>query len=66
MKVLLLGPNGAVGRIVLDDLLKSDHDTKALVRNVGTMPLKHPRLSQDAAGSGPVAPGRIFEIQGSQ
>jgi putative NADH-flavin reductase len=45
MKILLLGANGAVGQLALDDLLKANHEVKALVRNASTMPTKHPRLT---------------------
>jgi putative NADH-flavin reductase len=45
MKILLLGPNGAVGQIVLDDLLKSNHEVTALVRNAATIQTMHPRLT---------------------
>ena len=45
MKILLLGANGAVGQLALDDLLKANHEVKALVRNASTMQKKHPRLT---------------------
>ncbi len=45
MKILLLGANGAVGQLVLDDLLKANHEVKALVRNASAMQRKHPRLT---------------------
>jgi putative NADH-flavin reductase len=45
MKILLLGANGAVGQLALDDLLKADHEVKALVRNAFTMQRKHSRLT---------------------
>ena len=45
MKVVVLGPNGAVGQIVLDHLLKLNHEVKALVRNAATIQMKHPRLT---------------------
>ena len=45
MKILLLGGNGAVGRLALDDFLNANHDVKALVRNAATLPRKHPRLT---------------------
>ena len=45
MKILLLGPNGAVGQIVIDDLLKANHQVTALVRNPTTIQKKHPRLT---------------------
>ena len=45
MKILLLGANGAVGQLVLDELLKANHEVKALVRNVFAMQKKHPRLT---------------------
>jgi putative NADH-flavin reductase len=45
MKILLLGANGAVGQLALDDLLKANHEVKALVRNVSSMQKKHPRLT---------------------
>jgi putative NADH-flavin reductase len=45
MKILLLGPNGAVGQIVLNDLLQSNHEVTALVRNVATLQRTHPKLT---------------------
>ena len=45
MKILLLGANGAVGQLALDDLLRANHVVKALVRNASTMQKKHPRLT---------------------
>ncbi|HKV79607.1 MAG TPA: NAD(P)H-binding protein [Candidatus Sulfotelmatobacter sp.] len=45
MKILVLGPNGAVGQIVIDDLLKANHQVTALVRNPTTIQKKHPRLT---------------------
>ena len=45
MKILLLGGNGAVGQLALDDLLGAGHDVKALVRNASAMQRKHPRLT---------------------
>jgi putative NADH-flavin reductase len=45
MKILLLGGNGAVGQLALDDLLKANHEVKALVRNPSAMPRKHPQLT---------------------
>jgi putative NADH-flavin reductase len=45
MKILVLGPNGAVGQIVIDDLLKANHEVTALVRNPTTIQKKHPRLT---------------------
>ena len=45
MKILLLGPNGAVGQIVLEELLKSNHEVTALVRNATAIQTKHPQLS---------------------
>jgi putative NADH-flavin reductase len=45
MKILLLGANGAVGQLVLDDLLQANHDVKALVRNASTMQGNHRRLT---------------------
>lgn len=44
MKILLLGPNGAVGQIVLNDLLGSNHEVTALVRNAATIQRRDPRL----------------------
>ena len=43
--MLVLGPNGAVGQIVIDDLLKANHKVTALVRNPTTIQKKHPRLT---------------------
>jgi len=45
MKILLLGANGAVGRLALDDLLKANHEVTALVRNTSTLQRKHPQLT---------------------
>jgi putative NADH-flavin reductase len=45
MKILLLGANGAVGLLVLDELLKAEHEVTALVRNASTVPWTHPRLA---------------------
>jgi len=45
MNILLLGANGAVGQIVLDDLLNANHKVKALVRNASAMRRSHPRLT---------------------
>jgi putative NADH-flavin reductase len=45
MKVLMLGANGAVGQLALDDLLKANHEVKALVRNASTIKRKHPWLT---------------------
>lgn len=45
MKILLLGGNGAVGRLALDEFLNANHDVKALVRNAATLARKHVRLT---------------------
>ena len=45
MKILILGANGAVGKLVLDELLQANHDVKALVRNASAMQRKHRRLT---------------------
>jgi len=45
MNVLVLGANGAVGQIVIVELLKSNHEVTALARNAGAIQLKHPRLT---------------------
>ena len=45
MKILILGANGAVGKLVLDELLQANHDVKALVRNGSAMQRKHRRLT---------------------
>lgn len=44
-KILLLGGNGAVGRLALDEFLNANHDVKALVRNAATLARKHVRLT---------------------
>lgn len=44
MKILVLGANGAVGQLAIDELLKANHEVKALVRNASTLSKKHPRL----------------------
>jgi putative NADH-flavin reductase len=45
MKILLLGANGAVGQLALEDLLKANHEVTALVRNASTLRRKHPQLT---------------------
>jgi putative NADH-flavin reductase len=45
MKIVVLGANGAVGQLAIADLLKANHEVKALVRNASTMPTKHSRLT---------------------
>lgn len=45
MKRVVLGANGAVGKFAIADLLKANHEVKALVRIASTMPKKHPRLT---------------------
>ena len=45
MKVLVLGANGAVGQLAISELLQANHEVTALVRNVSTMPRRHPRLT---------------------
>jgi putative NADH-flavin reductase len=45
MKILVVGANGAVGRLALDELLNANHDVKALVRNASSLERKHPRLT---------------------
>jgi putative NADH-flavin reductase len=45
MKILLLGGNGAVGQLALDESLNANHDVKALVRNGSTLTRKHARLT---------------------
>jgi putative NADH-flavin reductase len=45
MKILLLGANGAVGQLVLEDLLKANYEVKALLRNASALQRKHPRLT---------------------
>jgi putative NADH-flavin reductase len=45
MKILLLGGNGAVGQLALDEFLNANHDVKALVRNASTLTRKHARLT---------------------
>jgi len=45
MKVLLLGPNGAVGQIVLYDLMKTNHEVTALVRSAAAIRTNHSRLT---------------------
>ena len=45
MKILLLGANGAVGQLALDELLRANHEIRALVRNVSTMQKQHPLLT---------------------
>lgn len=44
MKILLLGANGAVGQLALDEFLNANHDVTALVRNAATLTRKHTRL----------------------
>ena len=45
MKILILGANGAVGQLALDEFLNANHDVKAMVRNASTLNRKHARLS---------------------
>jgi putative NADH-flavin reductase len=45
MKVLVLGANGAVGQLVLNDLLEANHQVTALVRNASTIQKNHRRLT---------------------
>jgi putative NADH-flavin reductase len=45
MKILHLGANGAVGQLALEELLRTNHDVSALVRNAPTLQIKHPRLN---------------------
>jgi putative NADH-flavin reductase len=45
MNILLLGANGAVGQIVLADLLNANHKVKALVRKASAMRTSHARLT---------------------
>ena len=45
MKILVLGANGAVGQLAIDELLKANHEVKAVVRNASTLSKKHPRLT---------------------
>jgi uncharacterized protein YbjT (DUF2867 family) len=37
MKTLVLGANGAVGQLVLNDLLEANHEVTALVRNASAL-----------------------------
>ena len=48
MKILVLGANGAVGQLAIDELLKANHEVKALVRNASTLSKSTPasRLSR--------------------
>ena len=45
MKILSLGANGAVGQLALDDLLNTNHEVTALVRDTSSMKRKHPQLT---------------------
>jgi putative NADH-flavin reductase len=45
MKILSLGANGAVGQLVIDDLLNANHEVTALVRNASAILRKGPRLT---------------------
>jgi putative NADH-flavin reductase len=45
MNILLLGGNGAVGQLALDEFLNANHDVKALVRSGSTLTRKHARLT---------------------
>ena len=45
MRILVLGANGAVGQLAIDELLRANHEVKALVRNASTLPMKHQRLT---------------------
>ena len=45
MKILLLGANGAVGQLALNNLLEANHEETALVRKASVMQTKHPRFT---------------------
>jgi len=45
MNVLVLGANGAVGQLVIAELLKASHEVTAMARNAGAIQLQHPRLT---------------------
>lgn len=45
MKTLVLGANGAVGLLVLHELLEANHEVTALVRNKSTLQKRHRRLT---------------------
>lgn len=45
MNVLVVGANGAVGQIVIVELLNSNHEVTALTRNAAAIQLKHPQLT---------------------
>ena|SRR5882724_8142599 len=45
MKILLLGANGAVGQLALDELLKANHQVTAFVRNPSILQRKHSRFT---------------------
>lgn len=45
MKTLVLGANGAVGQLVLHELLEANHELTALVRNKSTLQKRHRRLT---------------------
>jgi putative NADH-flavin reductase len=45
VKVLVLGANGAIGQLVLNDLLAANHQVTALVRNASTIQKNHRRLA---------------------
>jgi putative NADH-flavin reductase len=45
MKILLLGATGAVGKLVLDQLLREGHHVTAMVRNASLVQMAHPRFN---------------------
>jgi putative NADH-flavin reductase len=45
MKILVVGANGVVGQLALDEFLNANHEVKAMVRNASTLQRKHPRLT---------------------
>ncbi len=45
MRLLILGPTGPTGRILLDQALAAGHEVTALVRNASRLTIVHPRLA---------------------
>jgi putative NADH-flavin reductase len=58
MKVLVLGPNGDVGQIVINNLLQLNHEVTALVRNPSTIRLRHAMLLLQQG-----SPTNVFDLE---
>ena len=56
MKVTVFGATGAIGRIVVDDLLEAGHDVVAYVRNPDKVPPHWPTASTSSSEPSPTRP----------